>query len=496
MFAKKFNKAFLLLIFPFFAAVSFASYNPSAGITQAEKRKADADIRLAKALKAVEGNTANEEAVKEIVVGKRKIANLAWWGFNPQDSTSFLQSAIDSGVAVLVIPSMSRPWIISETIQLVSNQTILIEKGAVLQARKDKFHNIGESLFVGIGVNNIEIIGYGVTLRMHKKDYQSEKYLQFETRHIFNLMCCKNIKIAGLSLIESGGDGIILGDFGIPPSVRERSVSCENIVIQDVKSLRNHRQGLTVESARNLLVENCSFNDTSGTAPSDGIDIEPFGVKGRVLDNIVIRNCELLRNAGGALTVNQGKMESEDAPEVKIMFENCRFANSKLNLVWITSVYDTPGGLIEFKDCLIENCDESGIWISHKSSKGTKVKFTECTLKNVAKSWETAQDRKPADYNSPDPKNWKGKQIWPIYLYSAHGQVTQNYGGVELENVYIKDGFDRPILVFMENGTDYGVEDISGTIYVNSPYEPQVRLGEKTRNVRLKVKKGLLPIRN
>lgn len=487
---KKNNSIALFIILSVcFINSTFAKYRPDFGKMEAIKRKTEAGKRVRQAIIEVKRNTADACAVKDVTEGKISVANAAWWGFDPVDSTAALQDCIDSGAKTVLIPNMGIPWIISETIQLVSNQTILIENGTVLQAKKDEFKNIGESLIVGIGVNNIEIIGYDAVLRMNKKDYQSDKYLQFETRHIFNLMGCKNVKIAGLSLIESGGDGIILGDFGIPPAIRDKSVTCEDIIIQDIQSIGNHRQGLSIESAKNLLVDNCSFRDTSGTAPADGIDLEPFGVKGRVLDNIVIRNCELLRNEGGALTVNQGKMDIVSAPEVNVLFENCRFADSKQNLVWITVIYDNPNGLIEFKDCLIENCDESGIWVSHKSSKGTKVKFTDCTLKNVAKSWQNTEDKGYDDYEKADPNNWKGKQIWPIYIYSAHNEVAKTLGGVEFNNVYIEDNFNRPVLVFMENGTNYGIEDVSGIIYVDSPYEPYLRLGDKLNNVNVVVKK-------
>ena len=39
------------------------------------------------------GNTANPQAIKEVVEGKRGVANAAWWGFNEEDSTEALQAA-------------------------------------------------------------------------------------------------------------------------------------------------------------------------------------------------------------------------------------------------------------------------------------------------------------------------------------------------------------------------------------------------------------------
>ena len=95
-----------------------------------------------------------------------------------------------------------------------------------------------------------------------------------------------------------------------------------------------------------------------------------------------------------------------------------------------------------------------------------------------------------ANYEKTDPSLWRGKQIWPVYIYSAHNEVTKTFGGIEFDNVYVADDFDRSVLVFMENGTNLGIEDVFGTIYVDSPCEPSFWLGKNIRNVDLTVKKS------
>ena len=59
------------------------------------------------------GTVANPQAVREVTLGTRPDANVAWWGFNAEDSTQFLQAAIDSGAPTVVIPYMGPPWIIT-----------------------------------------------------------------------------------------------------------------------------------------------------------------------------------------------------------------------------------------------------------------------------------------------------------------------------------------------------------------------------------------------
>ena len=48
-----------------------------------------------------------------------------------------------------------------------------------------------------------------------------------------------------------------------------------NIEIHRVTTTNAYRNGLSIISAKNLLVSNCSFLNTSGTPPMAGIDIEP-----------------------------------------------------------------------------------------------------------------------------------------------------------------------------------------------------------------------------
>ena len=66
--------------------------------------------------------------------------------------------------------------------------------------------------------------------------------------------------VVQLHITESGGDGIFI--FG-----------AHNVQIRDCLVDRHYRQGLSIISARGVLVERCTFADTNGTEPAAGIDI-------------------------------------------------------------------------------------------------------------------------------------------------------------------------------------------------------------------------------
>ena len=92
------------------------------------------------------------------------------------------------------------------------------------------------------------------------------------------------VKIENMSFVESGGDGICLGRMA------------QDIVIRKCRYADNHRQGICVCSAKNLLIEDCVLINTRGPAPSAGIDFEPDHGRHRI-SNCVMRNCHIEGNA-------------------------------------------------------------------------------------------------------------------------------------------------------------------------------------------------------
>eukprot|EP01050_Picozoa_sp_SAG11_P009078 SAG11_NODE_833_length_6943_cov_4.544126_1_plen_91_part_10 len=71
----------------------------------------------------------------------------------------------------------------------------------------------------------------------------------------------QDIKLSNLHITESGGDGIFI--FG-----------ARDVIIRDCIVDRHYRQGMSIISGFNVLVQNCTFADTNGTEPAAGIDIE------------------------------------------------------------------------------------------------------------------------------------------------------------------------------------------------------------------------------
>ena len=388
-------------------------------------------------------NAPNPKAVDEVKSGQRAEANAAWWGFNAEDSTEYLQAAIDSGARKLVVPYMGREWI-ARPLKLRGNLEVVFEPGVVVLAKKDEFKGKGDSLFSASDASDITLRGYGAALRMRKKDYQTEPYQKAEWRMALDLSGCRRICVEGLSLESSGGDGIYLGATGNLPY-------CEDVVIRDVVCHDNHRQGISVIGAVNLLIENCVLSNTDGTAPQAGIDLEPNGPREKLV-NVVVRNTRMQNNSGAGILVYLKNLSRESDP-VSIRFENCYVKGGKDAGIALGALKDDgPQGAVEFVNCTIEDTQKCGAYVYDKSPGAAVARFVNCKWKNVATS---------------DPGN---PLRVPILIHSFLKKTSAKLGGVEFTGCYVYDEQDRPALVLRCPDEADIVSELKGTICVQNPH--------------------------
>ena len=390
---------------------------------------------------AGEVNTAGIAAVKS---GTVKEAKASWWGFDPEDSTEALQNAIDSGVPKLVVDNLGKPWIV-RPIQLASNQEVVFEEGVVVQAKKGEFKNGNDCLFTAAIKENVTLRGYGATLRMNRSDYDGPEYKRAEWRHVLSIRSSSHVKVYGLTLAESGGDGIYLG-------VLQRGVPNADVHIKDVVCDRNYRQGISVISARNLLIENTVMKDTGGTAPKAGIDFEPNGPSEEIV-NCVMRNCVSENNVGCGYVFHLPSLRADSAP-LSVRLENCiaRGPNSSgFQLVTGNEPEKTVGGTVEVVNCRFEGSRGPGIAINRKPAAGARVTFENCVVDRVAVG-------QPA--------------ITPVLLASGVGD-ERPVGGVDFGKLTVIDPVKRPFLRYDDWSGTMAPVDVAGTFVVRRNGEEQ-----------------------
>ena len=407
----------------------------------------------------------DEQKLADVTAGKIAQAHAIWWGFDANDSTAQLQAALDCNAPVIivdcpVIDGKAYPWIV-RPLTVKGNREIVFAPNAELLAKQGEFLKRNDCLVSVVGQSNVTLRAEKAgtaTFRMRKTDYHKEPYLKAEWRHALNIKSSSNIVVDGLNMVDSGGDGIYLGKS--MPGVTNKNVTIRNVVCDG-----NNRQGISVITAENLLIENTILRNTWGTAPQAGIDFEP-NQDDEKLANCVMRNCVCENNAGAGIDMYLPNLKRKSG-DVGIVLDNVVSRNNGKASVALTvnnTEDESLTGKIVIRNCRFEN-DRGGIQIRSLAQNGATVEIENTTLKGCA--------------IQPDEKNVYQS---PIHLSSRPLDETA-FGTVTIKNVTIIDdctGLDgeRPVMDYFDASINgYGISNVSASItLVNSGSEQAFEL--------------------
>jgi parallel beta-helix repeat protein len=223
-----------------------------------------------------------------------------WWGASGDgrsDDTIAIQSAASSlsnggnvfipdGVYI-IDPTYNPEGGMFGGIKLKSNTTLTLSNKAVLQA---KTVSSGQySIVRAWDVNNVIVEGGRIT--GERSIHQGKKG---EWGFGIDVRGSSNVIIRNTTISDCWGDGIYLG----ATRVQEKIISSSIVTIDNVLSDNNRRQGLSITQANDVKVMNSIFQNTKGTLPAAGIDIEPNHLPN---SNIRIVNCKFINNDGSGV---------------------------------------------------------------------------------------------------------------------------------------------------------------------------------------------------
>ncbi len=354
--------------------------------------------------------------VAEVLSGARSEAKATWWGFDPEDSTDYLQSAIDSGARKLIVENTGMDWIV-RPIKVASNIEIIFQDGVVVRAREGAFRGRTDQLFDIRDRNNVSLRGEGnVLFEMRKTDYlDRERYERSTHRHTINIWASQDVLIQNLTVRSSGGDGVYVG-------CSPRSQSAKNIIIDRVISEDHYRQAISVTGATNLSLKNSVFNDTDGTAPECGIDIEPNYSECSIV-NFSAENCEFSGNAFSGIILALGRIGETSEP-VSISFRNCRIRNNSSGIRVQNTGSGTPAkpGRIEFINCEISGTSAESIGVRQHIVANMELVFKDIVIDN------------------------RGTNLEAVRISSGR---PEDIHGLRIEGLTVIDDEDRPPLLFI-----------------------------------------------
>jgi len=374
--------------------------------------------------------------IAAVTSGTLKTAHANWWGFDKEDATNALQTAINSGVPKLIVDNMGSDWIVNKPIRLHSDQEIVFKNGVVIQAEKGRFKAVTDSLFLANNISNFKLIGQGnVVFRMHRADYDNpDLYTKAEWRSGINVRNCRNVVIRNLTVTETGGDGLYLGANGTGYN--------KNVLVENCQFVNNYRQGISVISAEDLTIRNCKLNNTAGTAPQAGIDFEP-NAEGQRLVNCILQDCELSGNKGAGLDIYTIHLRGTAQP-ISITLENCRIAGNAVGMSATASSYpdNVLTGKVLLKDCIFDN---SEVRIGNPVVGGVKYVFDNCVL----------------DFSE------RAVPVTPITLDLDLNMESHAIGGIAFNNTTIKAAKADPIKITFQ-GIGTLSNQITGTLFLKN----------------------------
>ncbi len=357
--------------------------------------------------------------VAEVLEGRRHEARASWWGFDPDDSTAILQKAIDSKVERLVIDRQASPWV-TGPLSGVGGQEIVLESGVELVALKGAFRGKGECLLTFDHRERVIVrgekddAGEPPVIRMRKEDYQSADYERSEWRHGLAFLGCRDARVENLRIEKTGGDGIYLG-------TGSDKIPNRDVVIRGVDCHANHRQGISVISAENLLIEDCLLRDTDGTDPQAGVDFEPND-PADVLVNCVARRCVAVGNAGTGYQLCLQSLAGRSRP-VSITLEDCVSRGNAQHAVHLVSApEDPPSGRLRLVRFLAEGDAMAGLSVQFNPCDAIRIDLEDVTFRDCARH---------------------DSFFAPLYLQGTD-LAGRPAGNLHFDRVTVKDEVDRP----------------------------------------------------
>lgn len=212
-----------------------------------------------------------------------------------KDDTKAIQDAIDkaeaNGGGTVSLSDGDYNINADTSIYLRSNVTLAMTGNATLIASPTS--NERYAVIKAVNIHDARVLGGRII-------GDRDNHLGTGGEHGFgiNIKGSDHIRVVNTRISKCWGDGLIVGATSLGTST--------NITIKGVWSRNNRRQAISVIQVDGLTIDSCYLYNTSGTAPEDGIDIEPdVTTTPGTAQNIAITHCNIYSNMGNGIEINE-----------------------------------------------------------------------------------------------------------------------------------------------------------------------------------------------
>jgi polygalacturonase len=197
------------------------------------------------------------------------------------DDTAAIQAAINAlptTGGTVTVPAGTYLIDTNKKINLRSLMLFQMETGAILKAKNCAL--IRHYLLYVNGKSDVEIAGGQLVGDRDGHTYSGTS--THEWGHGIQILGGKRVSVRDLMVTKCTGDGVCIGG------------SSSDVVIANIISTGNRRNGLSVTNCTNVKVYDSEFSFTNGTSPECGVDIEPDA--GYTCSNVLLQNCRFNNN--------------------------------------------------------------------------------------------------------------------------------------------------------------------------------------------------------
>jgi len=217
----------------------------------------------------------------------RNVRDYGALGDGAHDDTAAFQAAINSlpsDGGTVNVPAGRYLLDAVRSIRLRSRMLLQLAPDATLVVKPNSADKA--YLIYALSVNDVEIAGGQVI-----GDRYGHLGTTGEWGHAVFVRGCNRVTVRDMRLADCWGDGISIGAALV---WNGEPIPSEDVVVANLVSTNNRRQGISIGRANNVVLRDSEFSNSNGTAPECGIDIEPDDPG--IANVVSIENCRFSGN--------------------------------------------------------------------------------------------------------------------------------------------------------------------------------------------------------
>ncbi|MEG0761183.1 right-handed parallel beta-helix repeat-containing protein [Chryseobacterium sp.] len=289
---------------------------------------------------------------------------------NSTDHTAAVQKIIDKN-KIVILPDF-KLFINSKGLKIGSDKKIIFRKNSSIQFTGSANGRFSDVVKI-YNAQNVEIINAVIV----GSRYSKSKTQTGQWSSGIAILNSKNVTITNAKISDTFGDGIFIGS--------EDGIFSENIVVDGGWVNKVRRNGISVTSAKNVVLKNILISNTYGHDPQCGIDIEPSWEKD-ILKNIYLKNIYTYHNLAAGISINLNAFNRQSASNVKttdITIENHTDEASRHGLLTSLNTDNQPydaQGIIKIKNAKWKQ-NQSPYWFT-PNKHSIEIEFSGVIIEN------------------------------------------------------------------------------------------------------------------